>query len=1002
MNQSNFNPTIQYSPELTIIHANQEALQLSGFHLENAVGLSIHQFWNAIIDTKNHSDFLLMGLKNNGFPNNFGSVDCKPVLLYDPSGKINGILVEYFSLTSQQEQSSMSIFEEIYHQSPYSISINKFPLIEYLDANHVHEQFYGYSKAEIIGKLPGELNIWADDDLQNMFDLFNSNKGLIDYPIKMRKKDGTIIPVLLTNKLIHVNNSDFIVTFSRDYSQEFLLQQELKRSESFLRTALETSSDGFFDWHIDGSGSAYANLKLHEMLGYLPGEIQLSFDTWVNHIYREDLVATLERTQRIVEGQYNEGYDRYRMVRKGNDSPFWVLHHHKVAETDSKGKPTRLIGTITDLTEQMKIEEELRDQKELLESVFSSIEEGIWDFHVKKKTLRINPQCAALLQINESQVSFHTFKKLCTKNIHPDDLKQIEPKFMALLSGKESTFHIFCRMIGSTQSWRWVEVLGKNAESTKNGIPLRIVGTVKDVTRDKELENHLLKTQYGVDNAVVMIFLIGPDEKFQYANKLAVKKIGYTEQELLTKTIFDLEPKYSDQTQGHFFYGIDYLTVIKNETYFSMESEIMTKTGSRIPVIISASYLEIDKEAYVWAFVKDIQALKSVEKQLLVEQGLLEQHVEEQTRELAASRDFLEFILNILPFPFYFKDQHLQYIDCNQMFADFFGFSRTDLVGKTCHDVTRKEFADNAYQGDLSILEKHSSIVEQSQLSNRYGEIRDVLLIKKAFTNNLTGETGIVGTFIDITDQIRLQAKLAQTNTELESALQIKDEFMANISHELKTPLTAIIGASEIILSGVSGELGPHQEKYARQILNSGEHLLNLINDILEYSKMSAEASNITKQIVRIRPICIAAVAMLESKAFKKNIQIQFSFDDRLTTANIDPQRIRQVLINLLQNAIKFTPTGGEVGLEVKPVCKDEINMVEFIVWDSGIGISIEEQEHIFDLFYQAQSHLSRSYEGSGIGLALVKKFVEEHQGTILVDSVPNQGSKFRVYLPLD
>jgi PAS domain S-box-containing protein len=241
-------------------------------------------------------------------------------------------------------------------------------------------------------------------------------------------------------------------------------------------------------------------------------------------------------------------------------------------------------------------------------------------------------------------------------------------------------------------------------------------------------------------------------------------------------------------------------------------------------------------------------------------------------------------------------------------------------------------------------------------------------------------------------------AELSKANIELARAARLKDEFLASMSHELRTPLNTILGSSEILQLEVFGALNEKQLKYVRNMEESGSHLLALINDILDLSKIEAGKTELEIASVAVKDICEASLRLIKELAHKKHLQVSFKLDENVTIVSADERRLKQILVNLLSNAVKFTPEGGQIGLGV---VGDAIqHVVQFIVWDTGIGIAQDDMARLFQPFVQIDSSLSRQYNGTGLGLSLVARMVEMHGGGVSVESEVGQGSRFTVTLP--
>jgi len=242
----------------------------------------------------------------------------------------------------------------------------------------------------------------------------------------------------------------------------------------------------------------------------------------------------------------------------------------------------------------------------------------------------------------------------------------------------------------------------------------------------------------------------------------------------------------------------------------------------------------------------------------------------------------------------------------------------------------------------------------------------------------------------------RLFRELAYKSRQLEVASQHKSEFLANMSHELRTPLNAIIGFSEVLTERMFGELNEKQDQYLKDIYASGTHLLSLINDILDLSKIEAGRMELESTEFHLPPAIENALTLVRERAGRRSLSLQTNIDDRLGQIQADERKVRQVVLNLLSNAIKFTPEGGRI--EVGAVPKD--GFVEVSVSDTGTGIAPEDQEKVFEEFRQVGT-AAKKIEGTGLGLTLCRKFVELHGGRIWVKSELGQGSTFTFTIPM-
>jgi PAS domain S-box-containing protein len=240
-------------------------------------------------------------------------------------------------------------------------------------------------------------------------------------------------------------------------------------------------------------------------------------------------------------------------------------------------------------------------------------------------------------------------------------------------------------------------------------------------------------------------------------------------------------------------------------------------------------------------------------------------------------------------------------------------------------------------------------------------------------------------------------AELNKTNVELERANRTKDEFLANMSHELRTPLNSILGLSESLLEEERGPLNDYQQRSLQIIQSSGQHLLELITDVLDLSKIEAGMFDFYPQPVVVDELCRACLTLVKTQAAKKSIDITYMNEALVAKIIADPRRLKQILVNLLTNAVKFTLENGQVTLQVKSDVEEDL--IQFSVIDNGIGIAPEDLHRLFQPFAQVDSRLNREYEGTGLGLALVQKLTDLHGGSVQVESEVGKGSCFTISL---
>ena len=369
------------------------------------------------------------------------------------------------------------------------------------------------------------------------------------------------------------------------------------------------------------------------------------------------------------------------------------------------------------------------------------------------------------------------------------------------------------------------------------------------------------------------------------------------------------------------------------------------------------------------------------------------------------SQQFLKSVLTVFPLYLFWKDTQSVYLGCNQNFAITAGVSSPEaIIGKTDHDLPwTKQETEQYLLDDQEVIQSATpklGILEKQTQAN--GQQIWVETSKVPLYGGNGEVIGVLGTYQDITARKEAEERLQQTNEALIRATQLKDEFLANMSHELRTPLNAILGMTEGLQETVYGNINPKQAKALKTIERSGAHLLELINDILDLSKIESGKMELKYGETEILSLCQSALVFIHQQSYKKQIQVETKISHDLPNLFADERRLRQVLINLLTNAVKFTPEGGQVTLDVTVSSQEKDHAYcRFCVSDTGIGIAPENMNRLFEPFIQIDSALNRRYEGTGLGLSLVKRIVELHGGEVGVTSEVGVGSCFYFDLPL-
>ncbi len=415
--------------------------------------------------------------------------------------------------------------------------------------------------------------------------------------------------------------------------------------------------------------------------------------------------------------------------------------------------------------------------------------------------------------------------------------------------------------------------------------------------------------------------------------------------------------------------------------------------------------------------------------QLLRALYTLQAGLDESQRTLKKSEERNSLLLNSTGEGIFGVDNEGRCVFINPAGTDSLGYrDPSELIGKEIHELVHHSRADG------SPLPRAACRASQTHITGMPAHVDDEVFWREDGTSFpveyhshpvYRGRTlmGAVVAFTDITERRRAEealrkahraleeerallaqrveertSELNRANAELEKSAQAKDVFLASVSHELRTPLTTIMGLAECLADKLYGPLNGAQERTLATIQESSQHLLSLINDVLDVAKVEAGKMELNWDEVAALQLAEGSLRMVRQQAEKKGQRLESSVDPGVATVSCDPRRLKQVLINLLDNAVKFTPEGGVVGLEIAG--DRERDEVLISVRDDGVGIPREELGRLFRPFVQLGNTLTRSDGGTGLGLALVGRIVQLHGGRVEVESAPGQGSRFTVHIP--
>lgn len=550
------------------------------------------------------------------------------------------------------------------------------------------------------------------------------------------------------------------------------------------------------------------------------------------------------------------------------------------------------------------------------------------------------------------------------------------------------------------------------AELEHRGEEQREAEEQREVATGSSTDSSIYQAMFEKNLAVKL--LIDPrDGAIIDANPAACEFYGYPLRVLRTLRITDMNILPPQQVA-------ESMQQVLNEQRFCFIFQHRLASGDIRDVEVYANPMEINGRTLIYSVVHDITNHRWAEKQLQQSYGQLKQQIGQRIIELnrlnealqaeiverkqaeealRKSEQTLEAILNASPDLISGIDMDGNILWVSPAARDMLGMQEQITDSKHWIEQIHPDDQQKVLNHFGNLLLGHSQL-EQFRYRFRHADNRWVVLeTHSRLMTNAAGEpSGIVSVSRDVTEQVRMENDLRQTQAATELAMQHKDSFLAGMSHELRTPLNAILGLSESLQEEVYGPLSDKQRISLQMIEESGKHLLALISDILDIAKIEAGRMILNMGCVIVEDVCQASLRLIRQSAYKKQIQIVEHIIQPGLTFQADERRLKQLLVNLLSNAVKFTPEGGQIGLTVSS--NQELEQIVFTVWDTGIGIAQDVIEHLFQPFVQIDSSLSRKHTGTGLGLTLVAQLTDLHGGSVTVESAVNVGSSFIITLP--
>ena len=661
---------------------------------------------------------------------------------------------------------------------------------------------------------------------------------------------------------------------------------------------------------------------------------------------------------------------------------------------DAAGRVLQVVEIAQDITARRQAEEALKASEARWQFALEGAGDGVWDWDALSNQVFFSRQWKAMLGYAEQEIGGTLAD--WEKRVHPDDLPNCLEALARHFAGETPMYQNEHRVLCKDGTHKWILDRGKVIEWTDAGKPRRVIGIHSDITARKEAEAalHASEAHYRalVEGTPGIVYAFSSKQGGVYYSPRVTEILGYSPEQLAAQPRLWHDSIHLDDL-GRVEQSI---RAAAAGQMFSLEYRLRDARGQWLWFEDRSISTQIDgAETMIEGLALDITAHKQAE-------AALRENEERHRTILQTAMD-----------GFWLTDPQGRLLEVNETYCRMSGYSAADLLARRIPDLEAVESPGGTAAHMQKILTQGEGRFE-SRHRRQDGSIFDV----EVSVQYQPVDGGRLVVFLrDITDRKRAEAALRQFNAELEQrveertaelnaanqelvrAIRAKDDFLAGMSHELRTPLTAILGLAESLQLKYAGPLTEKQLQYVQVIHQSGEHLLALINDVLNLAKVSAGRLELEIAPVVVAETCQMAMQLITPQARKKSVTVSLALDPVVTGLRADERRLKQILVNLLSNAVKFTPAGGRAGLTVRG--DEQRRVVDFTVWDTGIGIAGTDLPRLFQDFVQLDTRLAREYEGTGLGLALVRRLAELHGGQVKAESDGlGKGSRFTVSLP--
>ncbi len=721
-----------------------------------------------------------------------------------------------------------------------------------------------------------------------------------------------------------------------------------------LKETLSITNVGVFIWNLETNHVIYSK-EWAEIVGYTQEELAPHVSTWESMLLPEDLKIAENSVDAYLAGQKPIYEAQFRMIKK-DGSIIWGHDKGKVTEYTKDGKPLILCGVLQDITNIKITEQLLRESTEILNLAIEVAEFGTWDWDIVNDVISYNDEYLRILGYTQDEIngSLAEWEAMT----HPDDLPMVVKALDEFVAGTIDTYDCEIRMRHKDGHYIWTKDVGKIVSKDKNGFATRVIGGHLNI-------DHLKTSQYRLEDTLKQL----ENHQAHLENEILVRTQTLTEQDKLLLAVNAVSQKLLEVTDTDSFNTV--LTdCLKTLTFAFNSSEFTLWRYAQIDNNEFFYITHIYNKEQDQKIIFDVSNIQEYIRNLINKDPEFQIHTKEDNN----------VIINYSKVP----QELRKAFEKEKAISDFIS-GMNDLWKE---DVLNKiENSENSIAASIYLYNNLFGVIATGSNSTNvsYSDAHKNML-------DISGKL-----FANSQKKHEMDEQLRFAHEEALLSSQAKSNFLANMSHEMRTPLNAILGMSEIVLRENKGKSA---ENYAVEIKKASENLLVIINDILDISKIESGKLEITNEEYNINSMLSDIINI--SKMRLNNKSVIFTTFVQSDIPNVllgDEIRIKQILINIISNAIKFTKTGN-INLNVTFEKQNDTVDLVFDISDTGMGIKEEDLCKLFLQFERVDTKKNRSIEGTGLGLAITKQLCEMMNGTITVKSEIGVGSVFTVKIP--